>query len=210
MRVRTAYLGFVLVVGLMVVPAVADDLNPPPWRGLDGTSYARWEFGTDDPYAPPENDWYNPYGMPEIEVQPLTDWYDEYDGRLGVWALSGEIWVDIWNYPEPLPHKFIWVQLTWAPMEFEPNPFPNVEEIFTTGGPYYGTLQDEFDVGPDPFEWYHSTYLIELWPNPDFETVHIWGDIYVDEVVIDTWCIPEPASLSLLALGSLVVLRRKR
>ena len=209
MRVRTAYLGFVLVVGLMVTPAVAEDLNPPYWRGLEGTTFARWEFGNDDPYPPPD-DYYNPYGMPEMEVEPLVDWYQTYDGREGVWALSGEIWIDIWNQSVPLPYKWIWVQITWTPMEFEPNPFPIVEEIYTTGGPYYGTLEDERVIGPDPYEWYHSSYWIELSPNPNFETIYIGGDIYVDEVVIDTWCFPEPASLSLLALGSLFVLRRKR
>jgi len=35
------------------------------------------------------------------------------NGRQGVWPLSGEIWIDFPNQPEPLPFKDIYIQLTW-------------------------------------------------------------------------------------------------
>ena len=38
----------------------------------------------------------------------------------------------------------------------------------------------------------------------------IGGDVFVDQLVVDTICIPEPATMSLLALGGLALLRRKR
>jgi hypothetical protein len=195
---------------LLAVPAMAwaDDYNPPPWRGDPGWTYARWEFMTPD-LMPPPDQWDNPFGPPELEVNPFGDgWMPGYQGREGVWPLSGEIWVDIFNYPEPNDEKWIWVQLTWAPMMGEPTPFPNVEEIFNEGGPYPGM---EIDRQPAfPGDWTYSTFLIELPFNPQFETVYIWGDIYVDELVIDTICIPEPTSMAMLLGGCVLVLRRRR
>jgi hypothetical protein len=40
------------------------------------------------------------------------------------------------------------------------------------------------------------------------EVFLIEGDIEVDEIVIDTWCILEPATLALLLLGGFALLRR--
>jgi hypothetical protein len=58
--------------------------------------------------------------------------------------------------------------------------------------------------------WTETTYTWRIEPNPPDEFFTIGGTINVDELVIDTWCIPEPAALSLLALGSMVLLRRRR
>ncbi len=202
------YVTALALVTLMVTAAVADDYNPPPWRGEPGTTYARWEFFEPFNPTPPPDEFENPFGPPALLVNPFGDgWLPDYQGRPGVWTLSGEIWVDIYNYPEPNPDKFIWIQLTWAPMWNEPNPFPRVEETFTPGGPYPGEEIDRQFAGPE--DWQYSTFLIELHPNPDFETVHIWGDIYVDELVIDTICVPEPGSLWLLASGVLGFVRRR-
>jgi hypothetical protein len=198
-------LAVLLLCGVTAAPVLADDYNPPPWRGLPGTTYARWEFGTDNQYPPPD-EWYGPSYAPEMYVEPYgAGWYPYYLGRYGVWLLSGDIWVDIPNYPDPNEDKYIWVQLTWSP--WETGAVPMVEEILTPGGPHLGTLIDQRDAPPD---WTYSTFLIDLHPNPDFETVHIWGDVYVDEVVIDTICIPEPGSLSLLLLAGCVASLRRR
>ena len=51
--------------------------------------------------------------------------------------------------------------------------------------------------------WYLSTYEIRLSPNPSTETINIGGAIMVDELVIDTQCVPEPSSL-LVVGGSLL------
>jgi hypothetical protein len=71
------------------------------------------------------------------------------------------------------------------------------------------------DIGPtgEPApagaNWWHSTYNLRIYPNPDFEILRIDGTVMVDQIVIDTICIPEPAALILLAFGGLLLLRRR-
>ena len=49
-------------------------------------------------------------------------------------------------------------------------------------------------------------------PQPDFEdfSFAFSGPAFIDEIYIGTYCTPEPATLSLLALGTLAVLRKRR
>mgnify|MGYP005649003983 CR=1 FL=1 len=68
------------------------------------------------------------------------------------------------------------------------------------------SLISEQDLGD---EWFHSTYLVTLEPNPEFEMFIISGDIMIDEVVVDTIC-PEPGTLMLLCVGIPLALKRKR
>ena len=64
------------------------------------------------------------------------------------------------------------------------------------------TVVPAVDLG---YGWYETTFKWEIRPNPPDEFFMIGGNILVDELVIDTWCIPEPTTLSLLG-GGLVLL----
>ena len=64
------------------------------------------------------------------------------------------------------------------------------------------TVVPAVDLG---YGWYETTFKWEIRPNPPDEFFVIGGNILVDELVIDTWCIPEPTTLSLLG-GGLVLL----
>lgn len=195
----------VALIGILApISAQADDLFPPPWRGLDGTTWAEWTFSTPDP-APLPDQGFNPYGLTDLVVYPGVgqNWWSELDGRLGVWPLSGEIWTTIPNRPLPLPWKDIWIQLTWEPQAPGNTPFV----LTTAPEQIFATLVQETPLGG---AWMHSIYSIHIEPNPNIETVVITGGINVDQLVIDTICIPEPAGLSMAVLGGLVLLRRRR
>ncbi len=205
-----------MVAGMVTSSAWADDLTPPPWsRYQPGTTFEEWEFSTSDPVTSPEPGYFNPYGEPSAHAYPGTgqNWVDEWGGRQGIWPLSGTIEATIPNDPEPNPYKDIWVQLTWAKQVESSTP---VVWDMTSG--VYGTLVEQEELGPTgeaaPNDyWYHSVYEIHIVPNPSSEIVKIDGTLLVNELVVNTICVPEPSTLVLLvvgAVGLLVCSRRHR
>jgi hypothetical protein len=69
-------------------------------------------------------------------------------------------------------------------------------------------ISDPVPVG----EHWYVTYDITLSPNPPEEVIVIQPagcTTYIDEIVVDTICIPEPATLLMLGLGGLALLRKR-
>ena len=60
--------------------------------------------------------------------------------------------------------------------------------------------------------WMHTKFYFEVEPNPDEEFFGVFweGAVAIDQVVIDTICIPEPITMSLLGLGGLLLIRRRK
>ena len=192
-----------VIGGLLAVNSVwADDIYPPDWRGDPLTTYQRWEFGDNDP-TPLPDEVINPAGMPTLEVMgdfPLTAHLDEYEGRTGVWRFEDYIQVMIPNFNEDNPIKDIWIQLTYT------------EDI-----PFMLTIPDltsiELINKEATGDYWHATYHIIIEPNPDSETIYIQPTpctMYLDELVIDTRCVPEPTTICLLGLGALALLRKRK
>ena len=207
----------IFVVALFVLSgtaAWADDYNPPPWYDPtdDSMTFQGWEFGDLNNSNTPLPDFgNNVYGFQPAIVTPggvtgAGGWIDHLDGRYGVWGLSGEIEVPIFNDPTPRPEKIVWVQITWQ--EQEPGGVPWVEGVPIPGSDTTPAVL--VDTQPADGNWLYSTYEYRIFPNPDFEIVKISGDIFIDELVIDTWCVPEPFSMATLALGGIALLRRRK
>jgi hypothetical protein len=126
------------------------------------------------------------------------------EGRLGVLPLSGCLHVIVDNHDPWKPEKWIRLQLTWRPQD--PGEYPIICDLdpLPIDPP---VIIEEVIIGDG---WVETTYDWYLDWNPPDESFNIMGTINVDEVVIDTWCIPEPATMSLLALGAAGLLIRRR
>ena len=205
MKTFSLVLALCAMLAICSAAAIADDLNPPPWqRYTPGTTYAEWEFSTSNPNANPDQ-YYNPFGMPVAQCEPGVgqSWLSNWGGRQGMWPLSGTIAVPILNYPIANPYKDIWVQITWAQQTTTSQPY--VSEL-TTGD--QGKLISQQIIGQtgEPVgdgNWYSSTFEIQMSPNPSTETVKIDGTIVVDELIIDTDCVPEPSGLLTLLVSGI-------
>lgn len=177
------------VLAFCATLALADDILPPPWtRGGDRTTYQDWTFATNTNPTGPDLGIANPYGVPTATIVGGT-WSQYYDNHVGAWYLGtlGYIDAPIANAPDhPEWTKKMWIQLTWQ------GATPVVLVDGLTQQVY------ETDLLPDT-NWYHSTWLCTLPYNPPMETLHITGNTYVGEVVVDTICVPEPSSLLALA-----------
>jgi len=175
-----------------------------PGNGIPGAIYD----GIDDPVL-----WESDF----VEVTGDVVW-DADKQALGLFdapagGASGSIIIHVDNWERPWPVKHIY------------------EEIFFTveGGVShlyvdYLNLPDGYDEGPwwgdstlgqpGPDHWVQ--YWVEVKPNPPWEEIVILidtpegGSIYLNNLHIATECIPEPATMVLLGLGSLMsVISRK-
>jgi hypothetical protein len=195
--------------------AFAEDLQPPWWRGRLSTTSQVWEFnvpiqpGTVVPPDGPAIDGQPPLTSTHLiwtpGPPPWDHWISDDQGRLGVIPLSGSIEILVDNHdPNPDNEKWIRVQITWRPQDVGEEPIFEYLDPPPVRPP---ELVQEIPLGND---WRESTYDWKLDWNPPEEFILIVGTINVDELVIDTWCVPEPAAACLLALGAGVLLIRRR
>ncbi len=213
----------VIAVAVAACPVMADDVIPPPWRGEVSTTLQWWEFGTDQPdniapdgpgpldNGPPYVVGYLPSTqIVHVEPDPTNPNWLETDPwgsvREGIWPLSGYMDVIVDNHEPPNDVKMVWVQITW-----------HVSDEQHPDEPHLVNLDPSASYGPELIDenlwcndWKTSVYYWEIEPNPVDEAFRIQGDIMVDQLVIDTWCIPEPATLGLLGIGALALVRRRK
>ena len=184
--------------------AVLLDLNIPDWRGDDGTTYQEWDFLTDA--NPTEPDAYlNDYGVPSASVGGDNSyWLQEDYGHEGVWVVSNDaITVTIPNVDVENPYKEIWLQIVY---------WENYAPLISTS-PAAGsiTLIDEQTLASG---YTYAAYSIIIEPNPDMEVITIEPHecvVYIDSLIIDTICVPEPMTIGFLGLGgALLAMKRRR
>ena len=208
-----------LILGL-VAPVLADDLIPPPWdRYIANSVYANWGFDAPaDNYYVAEDFWQlSIFDDPYIDTYyGDANWIEQWEGRFGVLNPVGadfpQIHLD--NYDCYNPVKHIYLQITWWTDGMQGDrPLPGVWDAYSPHGDVQWsdpTLTDEFELGDG---WWYSRWYIEIWPNPEWEWINLypaWGeDMYVDQVVVDTLCIPAPGALALLGLAGLIRRRRR-
>ncbi len=213
----------VVLVGLaMAAPAMADDVLAPPWQGEVSTTLQWWEFATNladdvlpDGPGPLVEDPYTPGYLPSTKIthiepdpaNPTWLFEDPFGSpRTGIWPLSGTMDVIVDNHNPPNDRKLVWVQITWHASNMQHPDTPHLVNLHPSAS-FGPIVVDEILWCND---WYTTVFYWEIEPNPVDEMFRIQGDIMVDQLVIDTWCMPEPATLGLMALGGLGLIFRKR
>lgn len=217
------------VAGLILAAtgaAQADDVRPPDWRGDPNSTVQEWDFLTDtNPLAPDGPLYDNAFGEPPsagLDGSGMA-WID------GSWAGVENIICEIPNNPDPNKEKWIRVQVTYSPDEVIPylSQFTAPDSVSASvgGDVFEGQLIETIDLGktsgyPSYYQLYLDVWDIVIPYNPPVEVVLVhfpqtgtgFGDMggYVDQLVIDTICVPEPATMSLLVLGGLALIRKRR
>ena len=137
----------------------------------------------------------------------------DVSGRSGFVGGMVDGWIsfDIPNDPNPELTKEVWVQYVFLNAD-------SATAAITASGSSASLVSvvSLEDLGPGgtsgTYHWYRRTELWEIDPQPGMETVTIstTGLSMLDQIAVDTRCIPEPATTGLLACGALGLIRRRK
>ncbi len=216
----TIIVALVLTAGASATEISDITSSGPDWRGQDGTTSQFWLFNTDQRFniAPdgpvsPSSPQPGSLGyLPDTKVVEVSShWIETMEAddsrRRGVWALSGEIEVLVDNFDRPNDWKLMHVSLIWKPQDCDDVPIFECLEPRPAHNYPPRLLGDPVQLGCG---WMKSTYVWRYPSNPEWEKFIISGNIYVDALAVDTWCVPEPATIAMLGLGGMFLARRKR
>lgn len=229
-----------LVGLLMAGPIWADDVLPPDWRGNYGTVTAEWDYWGQPGQGPGTSVLYpgqivaNPGGFDPLQPVAYAYWnssvhvYDVLNGRQSVLEVNpggglGPVHFGLLNYNWPNPEKRIRIQITFqgtGVLDFYTcsgsDPPPEVPWSPTWPWTKIDAVVSASYAHPDG--WQTNAYDLMIEPNPAWEVIALdWGyagpggwTAFIDQVVIDTWCVPEPTSVGLFVVAGLLALRCRR
>ena len=206
--------------------------GPPGWvRGEPGSTYQKFDMSTPIQGPNPPNVNENPFGEPSLEIlEGVWEWDivpgpDGGDSTVDAWHCAsetgGKLKVRVPNDPQQNPIKKIYIQMTSTkhPSGVTVAGGNAAGDTFTSGTFDTGRYDLQHPGGipagmpGGPACWYTYDWGFTITPNPEFEDIVIDMPYcgWIDQIDIDTICtVPEPATMGLLVLGGLAVLRRRR
>jgi len=214
MPAKRRMFAFAAMVSIIAATAKPDYSNPPAWQDNPYFTHQTWQFRTGASPVNADID-LNPFGESKLGIHGDNIRWSEYEfAREGVWTIEqgwAQIEGIIFNEENEDLSKEIWIQATLHTSIRGGVPIDILFE-FPDGTYTVTPIDSSVIVAPDG--WLYQTYLFDLTPQPDWEVVGLnfslptGAYVAIDQLDIDTRCIPEPATLLLLALGGFLSLRR--
>lgn len=203
-----------LTVLALSAPAVlADDLFPPPWRGNPGTTFQHWGF--DQPGGgPPDHGVNNPFGTPLFTPGNGAGWdpVDPSGQRTGTYVISQNqtLNFEIPNDGHPGGQKELWLQYVYTTIDGIAPTSAVVD--YSNGVNFTLVSSTPTDLGGG---LYHQLDIYSYADCPPGELVTlspgtVMSPAWIDQVVIDTRCVPGPATFGLMGAAGLLAARRRR
>jgi hypothetical protein len=219
-RYGIAMCGAVCAAFWITSSALGDDFAPPPWRGGPLSTTQGWDFLTPQSAYPPDDPNVplvvgDGGGAPFAQAGILQWVPHDGDGGLTSGA-GGLVSLYIPNWIDFKPYKRMWVQITYVGTAATP-PFifnfavqdnvanfvdvvPDVPTIFPLDPPHVDSAR------------FGMTQGFTLYPNPDWERFDVLVPVgmILDQIVVDTISIPEPASWALAICGGSALAAARR
>lgn len=213
---KTIFVGMLLLAGVAgaTLTGLATDQVEPAWRGQANTTLQAWSFDTgDNPGLVTLDE--NLYGTPSAEVfvpdtgfPKWTYWMASDYSHTGVWRIYEADYLQLYipntRVTSPDSYKEIWLQITYSSGEAGRHPEIQTDPVYTSLTLVKSTILDSL--------YYRDVFRIIIEPNPTEEWISIMPRdcvVYIDEIVVDTICIPEPATMLILGLGAVLLRKRK-
>lgn len=208
---KNLYLVAVLII-------FAGSLNAAPYwgPGVAGTTYQEWNFSTPDALSAAVNV-NNPYASGDImgQIRPAAGGVNPTWNTDGTWSgVSFEFAVAALpntSNTGPGTYKDIYIEIGYRGVIQA----SRVEADGTSSDALSSTSLGTYTLSNK--EWKKQLDYFHLEPNPQEEYVcYGFNKVFstdiqeIDYISISTRCVPEPASLCLLALGGLVLRRRAK
>jgi hypothetical protein len=190
------------------------DFNPPEWRDSPGSTYQKWTFSTDSTSSIADS-YNNLNGTPSMGNIADGRWLAQVGSQLGVWEAKSM------NFYIPndttKPETTYRIEMVW---DVQASGYPALHVYVGSGADTASAIEAtiiENSLIPNSWRWQYTIFEITaptctstpaIFFKAEFTDFSRITPIYVDEVVIDTISVPEPATLLFIGLGSLLIRRK--